>query len=164
VNSRLTYYLLAPYRYYLWLASARPIRFTRFGSYYILFAIGIGAAAINTGNNLLYLILGMMLGFIVVSGFLSDSCLWGLNIRWSPVGSMYAGRPGLFACEISKGWFPAVQVRLRAEWDHADPAAQLVYWIGPQDGTDSNRGDPGPARMAPPHTAPLFYAISFRAV
>ena len=51
----------------------RPIRFTRFGTFYILFTIGVGAAAINTGNNLLYLILGMLLGFIVISGFLSAS-------------------------------------------------------------------------------------------
>jgi hypothetical protein len=36
----------------------RRLRFTRDGKYFVAISIGIGLAAINTGNNLLYLILG----------------------------------------------------------------------------------------------------------
>ena len=35
----------------------------------------IGYAAVNTGNNLLYLLLGAMLGFITLSGWLSERVL-----------------------------------------------------------------------------------------
>src|ERR1019366_2941261 len=87
-----------PLRMLRWMMLTRPIRFTRFGTFYVLFSIGVGAAAINTGNNLLYLILGILLGLIVISGFLSDSGLWGVTGTWAPLGSLYAGEKGLMEC------------------------------------------------------------------
>src|SRR4051812_50090552 len=87
---------------------ARPIRFTRFGTFYVLFSIGVGAAAINTGNNLLYLILGILLGFIIISGFLSDSGLWGIQTEWTPLGSFYVDQKARMTCRVEKGWFPGV--------------------------------------------------------
>src|ERR1019366_5815306 len=86
-----------PYRVIRWMMLTRPIRFTRFGTFYILFSIGVGAAAINTGNNLLYLILGILLGFIIISGFLSDSGLWGITTHWEPLDSFYAGQKAQFS-------------------------------------------------------------------
>jgi uncharacterized protein (DUF58 family) len=41
----------------------------------------VGLAAVNTGNNLLFLVLGLMLGLIVVSGILSEMSLRGLEIH-----------------------------------------------------------------------------------
>ena len=76
-----------------WALLARPIHFTRFGTFYILFSLAVGAAAINTGNNLLYLMLGLLLGFIIVSGILSDSCLWNLKLDWQPAADFYVGQP-----------------------------------------------------------------------
>src|SRR5579863_2828251 len=99
----------------------RPIRFTRFGTFYVLFSIGVGAAAINTGNNLLYLILGMLLGFIVISGFLSDSGLWGISTEWIPTGSFYPGQKASFLCRATKGWFPAVAVTVESHWRDLPP-------------------------------------------
>lgn len=110
--------------------TARPIRFTRLGTFYILFTVGVGAAAINTGNNLLYLILGILLGFIVVSGLLSDSGLWGVGTQWRPLENLYAGRPASFACEVRKGWFPAVGITLTAAWSGAHKVQHLLHWIG----------------------------------
>jgi uncharacterized protein (DUF58 family) len=107
----------------------RPIRFTRFGTFYVLFAIGVGAAAINTGNNLLYLILGILLGFIVISGFLSDSGLWGITTEWSPNGSLYAGEKAMFDCRAYKGWFPGVAVAIESHWKNLEPVSQFVPWI-----------------------------------
>ena len=37
--------------------------------------VGVGFAAINTGNNLLYLLLGWLLSFIIASGILSEMTL-----------------------------------------------------------------------------------------
>jgi uncharacterized protein (DUF58 family) len=48
--------------------------------------------ATNTGNNLLYLILSMMLAGIVVSGLLSEQCLRGIAIRRELAGPVFAGQ------------------------------------------------------------------------
>ena len=77
----------------------RRLRFTREGRYFVAIAIGIGAAAVNTGNNLLYLILGWMLSFIVASGVLSELTMRGLKVRRRPPPRMHADQP--FLMEIS---------------------------------------------------------------
>ncbi len=59
----------------------RRIRFTSGGLAFTLGAFAVGFAAMNTGNNLLYLLLGAMLGFITVSGWLSEQAIRGLEIR-----------------------------------------------------------------------------------
>ena len=42
---------------------------------------GVGFAALNTGNNLLYLVLALMLAFLVLSGLLSEASLRGIRIE-----------------------------------------------------------------------------------
>ncbi len=59
----------------------RGIRFTRQGKLYTAVTLGVGLAAVNTGNNLLFLVLGLMLGLIVVSGILSEMSLRGLEVQ-----------------------------------------------------------------------------------
>ena len=59
----------------------RRIRFTTGGVLFSVGSLAIGGAAINTGNNLLYLLLGAMLGFIALSGWLSERVLRRLEIR-----------------------------------------------------------------------------------
>ena len=59
----------------------RSIHLTPEGSRFLLFTLGIGLAAINTGNNLFYLLLAMMLSLIVISGLLSEHCLRRLEFR-----------------------------------------------------------------------------------
>jgi uncharacterized protein (DUF58 family) len=59
----------------------RRISFTSGGLVFTLGALAIGFAAMNTGNNLLYLLLGGMLGFIIVSGWLSEQVIRGLHVR-----------------------------------------------------------------------------------
>ena len=59
----------------------RSVRFTPEGTKFFLFTFGIGLAAINTGNNLFYLLLAMMLSLIVISGLLSEHCLRRLEFR-----------------------------------------------------------------------------------
>ncbi len=122
-------FLAFPYRIFRWMMLTRPIRFTRFGSFYILFSIGVGAAAINTGNNLLYLILGILLGFIVISGFLSDSGLWGITTEWSPIGSFYAGQKALLLCRAQKGWFPGVALTVESHWQRLSSIQSFIPWI-----------------------------------
>ena len=58
----------------------RKLKLTREGKYFIGITFGVGFAAINTGNNLLYLLLGMLLSLIIVSGVLSELSLRHLTV------------------------------------------------------------------------------------
>jgi len=58
----------------------RQLKVTREGVFYGLFTLGVGAAAVNTGNNLLYLVLGLQLFTIIISGVLSEWALTGLEL------------------------------------------------------------------------------------
>ncbi len=53
----------------------RTLALTREGAGFIILVFGVGLGAINTGNNLLYLILAMCCSFIAVSGTLSELTL-----------------------------------------------------------------------------------------
>ena len=59
----------------------RSLKITREGRWYIGALVLIGFAAINTGNNLLYLVVAMLLSLIIISGILSESTLRGLRVR-----------------------------------------------------------------------------------
>jgi uncharacterized protein (DUF58 family) len=83
-----------------WLKPPRKLKFTREGKYYLGITLGVGFAAINTGNNLLYLLLGMLLSLIVVSGVMSDLSLRNLTVtRRLPVRAQ-VGRAHLVEIEV----------------------------------------------------------------
>lgn len=90
----------------------RPFHLTTAGWIFILYTIGIGAGAINTGNNLLYLVFGIFLGLIFASGLLSDLCLWRMEVKVLPPSNGEAGRVTLIPFQLrnKKGWFPAIAV------------------------------------------------------
>ncbi len=75
-----------------WLRLPRTLRPTREGWWYMVTILAVGAAAANTGNNLLYLVLSMMLAGIVVSGFLSEQSLRGIQVRRELAGPVFAER------------------------------------------------------------------------
>ena len=78
----------------------RRLKLTREGKYFIGITFGVGFAAINTGNNLLYLLLGMLLSMIVVSGVLSELSLRELTVvRRLPPRAQVA-RPHLVEIEV----------------------------------------------------------------
>lgn len=76
--------LMAPVRalYATWrrIRAWRRISFTSGGVAFTLGTMAVGFAAMNTGNNLLYLLLGSMLGFITVSSWLSEQAIRGLRV------------------------------------------------------------------------------------
>jgi uncharacterized protein (DUF58 family) len=78
----------------------RKLRFTREGKYYLGITLGVGFAAINTGNNLLYLLLGMLLSLIVVSGVMSDLSLRHLTVTRRLPTRAQVGRPHLVEIEV----------------------------------------------------------------
>lgn len=63
----------------------------------------LGMAAIGTGNNLLYLVLGGMLGFITLSGWLSEQMVRRVEVRRRPPRGITAGQPGRITYELKNG-------------------------------------------------------------
>lgn len=59
----------------------RSLKVTKLGKWYISILLLIGVAAINTGNNLLYLVVGMLLSLIIISGIMSESTLRGIKVK-----------------------------------------------------------------------------------
>lgn len=79
----------------LWLWMIRPprrLKFTTSGRIFLLMLFLVGIAGVNTGNNLLYILVGMMLGMILASGILSESALRRLSARLECPGELFAGR------------------------------------------------------------------------
>jgi uncharacterized protein (DUF58 family) len=68
---------------------------TRAGIVYVLVTLVIGIAALNTGNNLLYIVVAAMLAAIVVSGYVSAVVLRYLELAIHLPEHVFAGRPVL---------------------------------------------------------------------
>ncbi len=83
-----------------WLRPPRQLRPTRAGWSFFALTFGVGFAALNTGNNLLYLVLSLMLAFLVLSGVLSESALRGIALRRRVPRELYADRDAWVGVEI----------------------------------------------------------------
>jgi uncharacterized protein (DUF58 family) len=84
----------------------RRFRVTREGKLFLLVTVGLGIAAVNSGNNLMFLVLGLLLGLVLVSGILSDLTLYRLEVEPALPRRAFAGAP----CTAT------VTVRNRKRW------------------------------------------------
>lgn len=87
---------------------------TREGVAYLGVALLIGIAALNTGNNLLFIVLAAMLAAIVVSGLASVAVLRGLALEVLMPRNAFAGRAVAVRVRITNPrlWFPAFSVKV----------------------------------------------------
>ena len=69
------------------------VRFTRVGTTFLIFTFVVGFAALNTGNNPLYIALTFMLGCLLLSGVASKGGLKHLEIELRGADEAWAGRP-----------------------------------------------------------------------
>lgn len=69
------------------------VRLTRTGTSYLLLTLVIGFAALNTGNNALYIGLTFMLGCLLLSGMASKNGLKYLTAEVAGISDAWAGRP-----------------------------------------------------------------------
>lgn len=76
-------------RFWSW----RRLQFTRSGLFFTGGAFAVGFAAINTGNNLLYLLLGAMLGFIAISSWLSEQVIGRIRVQRRTPRGVTVGNP-----------------------------------------------------------------------
>lgn len=100
-----------------WFRSMRPprkLRVTREGWVFILVTVGVGAAAINTGNNLLFLVLGLMLSLIVISGVMSETTLRRIVVERHTPPRIHARTPSLVEVTLrnKKKLIPSYSVEL----------------------------------------------------
>ncbi|OGK81507.1 MAG: hypothetical protein A2X52_10375 [Candidatus Rokubacteria bacterium GWC2_70_16] len=103
---------------HLWrrLRPRRTIWPTRDGWWCLFSAMGLGVAAINTGNNLLYLLSSMLLGLVVVSGVLSEAVMRGLRLTAILPEEFHAGRPALVGATVAnrKRRIPSYSISIEA--------------------------------------------------
>ncbi len=78
----------------------RKLVVTREGRWIIGITLLLGAAAVNTGNNLLYLLLSLAISIISISGILSELCLRDLEVTRCYPADVLAGEVTTLRLEV----------------------------------------------------------------
>lgn len=109
----------------------RRIHFTSGGVAFTLGTMAVGFAAMNTGNNLLYLLLGSMLGFITVSSWLSEQAIRGLRIERRHPRSVTVGHDFRIVYEVTntKSRLPSLAVEIS---EAGLPDKAFLAHVGPK--------------------------------
>jgi uncharacterized protein (DUF58 family) len=94
-------------------------KFTREGAVYLAMIVVITVAALNTGNNLLFIILSCLLAGILASGVMSRIVLQGLELELSLPDHLFAGQPVLarLRLENRKQFSPTFSVTVSGRAD-----------------------------------------------
>jgi uncharacterized protein (DUF58 family) len=89
---------------------------TKVGVIYVLVTLVIGIAALNTANNLLYIVVAAMLAAILVSGVVSAWVLRGLELEVSLPEHVFAGQPvvGRVVLHNRRRFLPSFSIRVLA--------------------------------------------------
>lgn len=93
----------------------RRLRITLQGWIFLALVFAVAGAALNTGNNLLYMLCSIMLAMIAVSGVLSESALRRLRLEVDLPAALYAGREarGRLRARNPRRWLPNVALVVR---------------------------------------------------
>jgi uncharacterized protein (DUF58 family) len=115
---------------------------TRPGAIYAVIVLMIGIAALNTGNNLLYIIVAMMLAAIAVSGVASALCLRGLELELKIPEHIFAGTDvqATISVRNPRSWLPSLSVsavpvdkrRLGKRWRWVATTFPVPPWRPPE--------------------------------
>ncbi|HVB86746.1 MAG TPA: DUF58 domain-containing protein [Candidatus Dormibacteraeota bacterium] len=100
-----------------WIAYQIDYRLTRDGIIYLAAVFILVLAAVNTGNNLLFLILACALAGILISGVLSRVVLTGINLKLDLPEHIFAEQPILAELELhnEKLFWPSFSLRVIGE-------------------------------------------------
>jgi uncharacterized protein (DUF58 family) len=100
--------------------------------------MGLGLTAVNSGNNLLYLLESMLLGLVIVSGVLSECSMRRLRLSLVLPEELYAGRAAVLGARVvnAKRRLPARSIALETVGSErpiavprlAPGAERLVTW------------------------------------
>jgi uncharacterized protein (DUF58 family) len=97
-----------------WIAYQIDYRLTRDGVIYLAAVFILVLAAINTGNNLLFLVLACLLAGILISGVLSRVVLTGVEMKFDLPEHIFAEQPVLAEVELrnEKQMWPSFSLRV----------------------------------------------------
>jgi uncharacterized protein (DUF58 family) len=100
-----------------WIAYQIDYKLTRDGIIYLIAVFILILAAVNTGNNLLFLILACLLAGILVSGVLSRAVLTGVSLKFDLPEHIFSEQPVLAEVELrnEKQLWPSFSLRVTGE-------------------------------------------------
>jgi uncharacterized protein (DUF58 family) len=98
-----------------WIGYRMEYKVTRQGWIYIGGIIVVALAALNTGNNLLFLILASLIAIILMSGILSSITLTGVEMRLKLPEHIFAGQPVRAQIELENEKLTLPSFSLRVE-------------------------------------------------
>lgn len=116
----------------------RALRATRPGWCFVAIIFGVGFAALNTGNNLLYLVFALMLAFLVLSGILSETSLRGISVERVVPREIFAGGPNPVVLRIRNkharvaAFALSVEDRLASETGPVAAGRCFLLRVGPR--------------------------------
>jgi uncharacterized protein (DUF58 family) len=124
------------------LREALDFEVTRAGALYVVVVLVIGIAALNTGNNLLYIIVATMLAAIAVSGIASSACLRGLELELKIPEHIFAGIevPATLGVRNPRRWLPSLSIsaipaerdKAKAKWRWVPTTFPVPPWRPPE--------------------------------
>ena len=111
-----------------WIGQRVEYRISRAGWLYFGATLLVALAALNTGNNLLFLILACLVSVILMSGILSSISLAGVELRIDLPEHIFAGQTVRAAVELINGklTLPSFSLRVEAVVARSAPAAAVL--------------------------------------
>jgi len=111
-----------------WIGQKVEYKISRAGWLYFGATLLVALAALNTGNNLLFLILSCLVSIILMSGILSSISLAGIELRIGLPEHIFAGQTVRAHVELINGklTLPSFALRFEAVVPKDSPAAALL--------------------------------------
>jgi uncharacterized protein (DUF58 family) len=111
-----------------WIGYRMEYRISTAGWIYIAATLLVALAALNTGNNLLFLILACLISVILMSGILSSISLAGVELRVELPEHIFAGQTLRATVELhnEKLMLPSFGLRVEAAVAKGAPAAAVL--------------------------------------
>ena len=111
-----------------WLGYSTQFRITMEGWIYLGGLMLVALAALNTGNNLLFLILASLIALLLMSGILSSITLSGISLRLVLPEHIFAGQPvrAMVELENEKLTLPSFSLRVEAARAKNDQPVALL--------------------------------------
>jgi len=121
---------------------SRTVWVTAFGVGLVFMSVLLGGAAFNTGTNLLYMMLSMLIALITLSVVVGWLNLNGLSVKRIPPAECYAGQPTGIEVRVRnrKRWMASYGIAVEERVPEAHPEPLGAYFLAvPARGTAVTR-------------------------
>jgi uncharacterized protein (DUF58 family) len=78
------------------------LRLTRAGALFVVFTLTAGVVAVNSGNNLLFILVAALLSLLSLSGILAYLNIRGLDVSMRAPEEVFAGRPATVRLDLTR--------------------------------------------------------------